>query len=393
MKGSGVLLLALTLHVHLRIAPVEARRQVSAFNLDNLFSTSRSFVANNADPNKIAAAPQGKAVARPTGSGVSRSATRRIADLRTSSSGRRKLVGHAEIKTSSLNLPTRSSNRPRSQTISLGLTGKGDGVPFFGRILENQKQHQSSSSSRATSRGELTVAYMSPPKSGDKINIKDGRNKQEEVAQSDKVARVKTQSLSNPVSRDDRRAPTRVIAQPAANARGTMVLGGDKAPTGATSDSSGAKSSPLPSSLGGNFAFEDFQLPFTPAKVSLENGLKNDGPFAWMVPYVDLFGYRKGKTLVGAMPKDNESSSVTLSQEEMAARRVQAEEELTNISPEERERRAQAATVALQAAGAYAALSSLILDDGSFVGHLYRFAVLPFLFAWRGFDLSAKSGL
>ena len=380
-----MLLLGLTLHVHLRIVPVVvARREVSAFNLDNFFATSRSrsFPANTADPNKVATSQGNAAVASSTTarSGMTRSATHRVADLR---SGRKQ--DYAEIKTSSLSPPTRT--RPRSQTISLGLTGKGDGVPFFGRILENQ-----ASSPTGQSRGELNVAYMSPPKSGDRFNIKDG-NKKEEVVQSDKVARVKTQSLSNPVSKDDRRAPTRVIAQPAANARKTMVLGGDKADTSSTSDSSESKSSPSSSSLGGNFAFEDFQLPFTPAKVSLENGLKNDGPFAWMVPYVDLFGYRKGKTLVGAIPQDSESSSATLSEEEKAARRAQAEEELTNISPEERERRAQSATVALQAAGAYAALSSLILDDGSFVGHLYRFAVLPFLLAWRGFDLSAKSGL
>ena len=113
-----------------------------------------------------------------------------------------------------------------------------------------------------------------------------------------------------------------------------------------------------------------------------------------MVTYVDLFGYRPGKTLVGAIPQDTSNSiSSKLTPEEIQKRAEDAERDLTNISPEERERRAAGAEIALKVAGGYAIVSSLLLDDGSFGGHLARFAVLLPLFFWRGYDLSAQSGL
>lgn len=136
----------------------------------------------------------------------------------------------------------------------------------------------------------------------------------------------------------------------------------------------------------------DFQLPFSAASFEVSNGMVNDGPFAWMTPYLGLFGYKEGNTLVGAVPQGASSSS-NLSGEEVAERRRLADEELTNISPEERERRADSADVLLRVSAAYAAYSSLILDDGSIGGHLSRFAILPLLFFYRGLDLSAKSGL
>ena len=111
-----------------------------------------------------------------------------------------------------------------------------------------------------------------------------------------------------------------------------------------------------------------------------------------MVTYVDLFGYRPGKTLVGAIPQDS-MSSPKLTPEEIQQRAEDAERDLTNISPEERERRAAGAEIALKVAGAYAVVSSLLLDDGNSGGHLARFAVLLPLFFWRGYSLSAQSGL
>ena len=112
-----------------------------------------------------------------------------------------------------------------------------------------------------------------------------------------------------------------------------------------------------------------------------------------MVTYVDLFGYRPGKTLVGAIPQDSSMSSPKLTPEEIQQRAEEAERDLTNISPEERERRAAGAEIALKVAGGYAIVSSLLLDDGSLGGHLARFAVLLPLFFWRGYSLSAQSGL
>ena len=112
-----------------------------------------------------------------------------------------------------------------------------------------------------------------------------------------------------------------------------------------------------------------------------------------MVTYVDLFGYRPGKTLVGAIPLDSSMSSPKLTPEEIQQRAEEAERDLTNISPEERERRAAGAEIALKVAGVYAIVSSLLLDDGSFGGHLARFAVLLPLVFWRGYSLSAQSGL
>ena len=225
----------------------------------------------------------------------------------------------------------------------------------------------------------------------------------------------KTQSLTSPVRKTDRRSPTRIIAKPSANARSTMALGGDKiakkkttATTTSTTTTTTTRSddesttsavSPTASGgfLGGSYSFEDFKLPFSQTSVQLENGLKNDGPFAWMAPYVDLFGYRTGKSLVGAIPTDPQASpdydTLKLSQEEISERRAAAERDLTNISPEEKERRAEVAQVALKVCGAYAIFSSLILDDGGIGGHAARFAVILPLFAWRGYDLSAKEGL
>ena len=112
-----------------------------------------------------------------------------------------------------------------------------------------------------------------------------------------------------------------------------------------------------------------------------------------MVTHVDLFGYRPGKTLVGAIPLDSSMSSPKLTPEEKQKRAEDAERDLTNISPEERERRAAGAEIALKVAGVYAIVSSLLLDDGSFGGHLARFPVLLPLVFWRGYSLSAQSGL
>ena len=213
----------------------------------------------------------------------------------------------------------------------------------------------------------------------------------------------KTQSLTSPVRKTDRRSPTRIIAKPSANARSTMTLGGDKVAAKKTTTTKPATNEEGKAAtggggfLGGSYAFEDFKPPFAETSVQLENGLVNDGKFGWMVPYLDLFGFRNGKSLVGAIPTDPQASpdydTLKLTQKEISERRAAAERELTNISPEERERRAEVAQVALKVCGAYAIFSSLILDDGDISGHFARFLVILPLFVYRGYDLSAKSGL
>lgn len=142
-------------------------------------------------------------------------------------------------------------------------------------------------------------------------------------------------------------------------------------------------------------------VPFAPISVPLENGMVNDGPFAWLAPYLDIFGIKKGRDLGdyssrllaggAALPSKvvtSDDADVT------SALRIRSDEDLTNISLDERERRARLAEVCLGITVAYAFVSSVFLDDGySFSGHLSRFAILLPLFSWRGLVLSAESGL
>jgi len=130
-------------------------------------------------------------------------------------------------------------------------------------------------------------------------------------------------------------------------------------------------------------------IPFSGVTYDLGN-VSNDGPFAWMVTYLNLIGFKEGNTLVGAMPT---SPTKKLSDEEALAMREKATEELTNIGPEERERRAKLGKILLVVAAGYAAISAIFLDDGSITGHLAKFAVVAPLFFGRGFQLSAESGL
>jgi hypothetical protein len=109
-----------------------------------------------------------------------------------------------------------------------------------------------------------------------------------------------------------------------------------------------------------------------------------------MVTYLNLIGFKEGNTLVGVVPT---SPTEKLSDEEALALRKKATEELTNIGPEERERRAKLGKILLLDAAGYAAFSAIFLDDGSITGHLAKFAVVAPLFFGRGFQLSAESGL
>lgn len=64
------------------------------------------------------------------------------------------------------------------------------------------------------------------------------------------------------------------------------------------------------------------------------------------------------------------------SEEEQKRLREKAQEDMVNIGMAERERRRQGGEIAYKVAIAYSLVSSIFLDDGSFGGHLARFAIV-----------------
>ena len=100
----------------------------------------------------------------------------------------------------------------------------------------------------------------------------------------------------------------------------------------------------------------------------------NDGLFAWMQPYLDLFGFVEGNTVYYG-PGVAVDESKFPSKEEQQRLREEAEENMMNIGLEERERRRQAGDIAYKVVFAYAILSSIFLDDGTISGNLARFAI------------------
>jgi hypothetical protein len=124
----------------------------------------------------------------------------------------------------------------------------------------------------------------------------------------------------------------------------------------------------------------------------------NDGPLAWMRPYLTVFGMTEGKTLNFALPFDLDDDSKNFNSDEQTAAaaarlREEASRTLTNIGAEERERRGQAATVFAVLTAMYAVWSSLIADDGGLAGHLIRFGIVLPLFFTFGYKLSEETGL
>mmetsp|Transcript_12604 Transcript_12604/g.19533 ORF Transcript_12604/g.19533 Transcript_12604/m.19533 type:complete len:239 (-) Transcript_12604:39-755(-) len=134
-------------------------------------------------------------------------------------------------------------------------------------------------------------------------------------------------------------------------------------------------------------------IPFNGKTYKFTN-MVNDGPFSWMVPYLNIIGFQEGKTLVNAIPTIPTQAG-NISEEEAVELRRKAAEDFTNIGEEERQRRGDSATIAYYVTALYAAYSALVLDDGygDLDGHLYKFlAVLPLFFA-RGLQLSSQQGL
>lgn len=127
--------------------------------------------------------------------------------------------------------------------------------------------------------------------------------------------------------------------------------------------------------------------------IELADDFQNEGPFAWMSPFLGQMGLVEGKALsFGAFAVDVDDSQ-RVDKDEAARRRVQAAKDLTNIGEAERQRRDQAGNVMAVLSTVYILWSSLLADDGGLVGHLLRFlAVFP-LFLTIGYKESAKTGL
>lgn len=127
-------------------------------------------------------------------------------------------------------------------------------------------------------------------------------------------------------------------------------------------------------------------------KTTTKEEFVNDGLFAWMKPYLDLFGFVEGNTVYYGPGVAVDSSTFPSIQEQERLRK-EAEENMMNIGVDERERRRQAGEIAYKLVVVYAILSSVFLDDGSIGGHFARFAIaLPLFFA-NGYIKSAETGL
>lgn len=136
-------------------------------------------------------------------------------------------------------------------------------------------------------------------------------------------------------------------------------------------------------------------IPASSSKIQLnavQKEFENDGMFFFMQPFLPLLGFKEGRTTFFGPTVEVEESEYP-SEEEQLARRKRATEEMTNIGQDERDRRRLGGEIAFKVAIAYAIASSIFLDDGSFNGHLARFAViLPAFFA-SGYEKSADRGL
>lgn len=130
----------------------------------------------------------------------------------------------------------------------------------------------------------------------------------------------------------------------------------------------------------------------TDTEVENDTKFENDGSFSWMIPFLGIIGYTEGKSSVYAIPMAN-TNAFTLNEEEIVKRQKEAAENMNNISPEERERRAQAAEICRYGTIAYAIMVSMVLDQGDALGHLVRFGIVLPAFFSIGFQKSADLGL
>uniref|UniRef100_A0A7S1BAT7 Uncharacterized protein n=1 Tax=Corethron hystrix TaxID=216773 RepID=A0A7S1BAT7_9STRA len=117
----------------------------------------------------------------------------------------------------------------------------------------------------------------------------------------------------------------------------------------------------------------------------------NDGPFAWMAPFMEIGGITEGKRVVWGVLSADAAGDVS---DDAAVRlRDEAAADMVNIDGEERARRATAAGYILGAAFLYAVISAIFWDDGGVAGHVSRFGVLPLYVLGQGYRASAQEGL
>ena len=107
------------------------------------------------------------------------------------------------------------------------------------------------------------------------------------------------------------------------------------------------------------------------ATATTTDKFENDGLFAWMQPYLDLFGFVEGNTVYYGPGVAIDPSKIPSEEEQERLRKV-AVKNMMNIGIDERERRRQGGEIATKVAIGYAILSSIFLDDGSFGGHFVR---------------------
>lgn len=138
------------------------------------------------------------------------------------------------------------------------------------------------------------------------------------------------------------------------------------------------------------FQGETLRIPFSDNEVELDNGVVNDGPYSWIAPYMKLGGYKAGSSVKGGIAT---TETTSYSDDEKEMRRQKATVDMVNISDEERALRREQSNAFYVAAFVYAVISALFLDDGSFAGHLWRFAIFLPLSSAYGLQLSANRGL
>jgi len=117
----------------------------------------------------------------------------------------------------------------------------------------------------------------------------------------------------------------------------------------------------------------------------------NDGSFSPMVQFLEMGGFKEGKTtfLGPPIPVDETKFPTDEKSNEM---RLMAEKSMTNIGMEERERRISAGNFALIVAAIYAVWASIV-DEDDFIGHLTRLGVFIPLAFGSGYRKSGEAGL
>jgi hypothetical protein len=118
----------------------------------------------------------------------------------------------------------------------------------------------------------------------------------------------------------------------------------------------------------------------------------NDGPMAWMEPYLQRMGIEEGKAIAyGPIAVDVDEANRPPPQVAELLRN-EAAQNLVNINVQERQRRDVAGTLAWYATVSYATWAAVLADDGGWGGHVLRFVTVIPLFLAVGYKRSAKTG-